>query len=65
MKRVEAAHHRWLRKILGIIWKDKIRNDARQQHLVPCSQNVEKQQDGILHGLIAFIALSCSSTLAA
>ena len=27
MKRLEAAHHRWQRKILGIIWKDKITNE--------------------------------------
>jgi hypothetical protein len=27
MKRLEAAHHRWQRKILGIVWRDKIRNE--------------------------------------
>jgi len=27
MKRLEAAHHRWQRKILGIVWKDKITNE--------------------------------------
>ena len=26
MKRLEAAHHRWQRKILGIVWRDKITN---------------------------------------
>lgn len=28
MKRIEAAHHKWQRKILGISWKDKITNAA-------------------------------------
>jgi hypothetical protein len=27
MKKLEAAHHKWQRKILGIIWKDKITNE--------------------------------------
>ena len=27
MKKLEAAHHRWQRKLLGITWKDKIKND--------------------------------------
>ena len=27
MKKLEAAHHRWQRRILGITWKDKIRNE--------------------------------------
>jgi hypothetical protein len=27
MKRLEAAHHKWQRKILGVIWKDKISNE--------------------------------------
>ena len=27
LKRLEAAHHRWQRKILGITWGDKIRNE--------------------------------------
>ena len=26
MKRLEAAHHRWQRKMFGIIWKDKVTN---------------------------------------
>jgi hypothetical protein len=26
MKRLEAAHHRWQRKMLGIVWKDKVTN---------------------------------------
>jgi len=25
-KKLEAAHHRWLRKILRISWKDKVTN---------------------------------------
>ena len=28
MKKLEAAHHKWQRKILGITWRDKITNDA-------------------------------------
>jgi len=27
MKKLEAAHHKWQRKIMGISWKDKIRNE--------------------------------------
>jgi hypothetical protein len=27
MKTLEAAHHRWLRKLLGITWKDKVKNE--------------------------------------
>ena len=27
MKKLEAAHHRWQRKLLGVTWKDKIKND--------------------------------------
>ena len=27
MKKLEAAHHRWLRRILKITWRDKIRNE--------------------------------------
>jgi len=26
-KKLEAAHHRWLRGILGIIWRDKVTNE--------------------------------------
>jgi hypothetical protein len=26
-KKLEAAHHRWQRRILGIIWKDKVTNE--------------------------------------
>jgi len=32
MKRLEAAHHKWQREILGISWKDKITNaEVRQR----------------------------------
>ena len=27
MKKLEAAHHRWQRSILGISWKDKVTNE--------------------------------------
>ena len=27
MKKLEAAHHRWQRKILGVIRKDKVSNE--------------------------------------
>ena len=27
MKKLEAAHHRWLRSILGISWRDKVTNE--------------------------------------
>ena len=27
MKKLEAAHHRWQRKLLGITWKDKVKNE--------------------------------------
>jgi len=27
MKKLEAAHHRWKRKVLGVTWKDKIKNE--------------------------------------
>ena len=26
-KRLDAAHHRWLRSILGVSWKDKVTNE--------------------------------------
>ena len=26
-KKLEAAHHRWLRGILGITWRDKVTNE--------------------------------------
>ena len=28
MKRLEAAHHKWQRKMLGISWRDKITNET-------------------------------------
>ena len=28
-KKLEAAHHRWMRGILGITWRDTIRYDRR------------------------------------
>jgi len=32
MKKLEAAHHRWQRKILGVVWRDKVSNElVRQQ----------------------------------
>jgi len=27
MKKLEAAHHKWQRKILGITWQDRVAND--------------------------------------
>src|SRR5688572_32659764 len=27
LKKLEAAHHRWQRRILGVTWRDKIRNE--------------------------------------
>jgi hypothetical protein len=27
MKKLEAARHRWLKKILGICWREKLRNE--------------------------------------
>jgi len=30
-KKLEAAHHRWLRKILRISWKDKVTNERIRQ----------------------------------
>ena len=27
MKKLEAAHHRWQRRILGVTWKDKMKNE--------------------------------------
>jgi len=26
-KRLDAAHHRWLRSILGVSWKDEVTNE--------------------------------------
>ena len=31
MKRLEAAHHRWQRKILGVSWRDMVRNEEIRQ----------------------------------
>ena len=31
MKKLEAAHHKWQRKILGVIWKDKVSNEKIRQ----------------------------------
>jgi len=30
-KKLEAAHHRWLRGILGITWRDKVTNEEIQK----------------------------------
>jgi len=30
-KKLEAAHHRWLRGILGITWRDKVTNEEVQK----------------------------------
>ena len=27
MRKLEAAHHKWLRRILGITWKDRVTNE--------------------------------------
>jgi len=27
MKKLEAAHHKFQRRLLGITWKDKVRNE--------------------------------------
>jgi len=27
MKKLEAAHHKFLRRLLGITWRDKVRNE--------------------------------------
>ena len=31
MKKLEAAHHKWQRRILGVTWKDKIRNEKYEK----------------------------------
>ena len=31
MKKLEAAHHKWQRKILGMVWKDKVSNEKIRQ----------------------------------
>jgi len=30
-KKLEAAHHRWMRGILGITWRDKVTNEEIQK----------------------------------
>jgi len=30
-KKVESSHHRWLRKILHIFWKDNVTNERIRQ----------------------------------
>jgi len=41
-RKLEAAHHRWLRKILHISWKDKVTNEKVR----------ELAQQGILEDII-------------
>ena len=38
---LEAAHHRWQRRILGIIWRDKIRNEE-MRHRTRLETHTEK-----------------------
>jgi len=42
-RKLEAAHHRWLRKILNISWKDKVTNEKVR----------ELAQQGILEDIIS------------
>ena len=41
VKKVEAAHHKWQRSILGISWKDKVTNDeVRRRSALPKLENI-------------------------
>jgi len=31
MKKLEAAHHKWQRRILGVVWRDKVSNEMIRQ----------------------------------
>jgi len=35
MKKLEVAHHRWQRSILGISWKDKATNESQRGNCTP------------------------------
>ena len=41
MKKLEAAHHRWQRRILGISWKDKVTNEkVREATTLPKLEDI-------------------------
>ena len=41
MKKLEAAHHRWQRSILGISWKDKVTNEkVRETTALPKLEDI-------------------------
>jgi len=49
-KKLEAAHHKFQRRLLGITWRDKVRNeDIRKktvrQHTGNCEVTKESQDD--------------------
>jgi len=38
-QRLEAAHHKWLRRILNISWKDMVRNESIQEQTIAVCQS--------------------------
>jgi len=46
IKRQEAAHHRWQRKILCISWKDKIRNEEvrKRTEMITLENTIRKRR---------------------
>ena len=40
LKKLEAAHHRWQRRILGVIWREQIKNEDIRKRT-----SMEKMED--------------------
>jgi len=45
-RKLEAAHHRWLKKILQISWKDKVTNE-KVRELAPSEADGTCHEDGL------------------
>jgi len=50
MKKLEAAHHKWQRRILGVIWRDKVSNETRQTGMA----KLEKKEKAEMAGACLF-----------
>jgi exonuclease III len=46
MKKLEAAHHKWQRRILGVVWRDKVSNELvrRQTGMAKLEEMIAKRR---------------------